>query len=72
MTILSCEHCQIVEDNEIIWGCGFPICLCELQIEFRLVRCPNCDAVLNEYDSVLVNLTWVPQFLVSKVNTGGF
>ncbi len=44
LEIMSCEHCQVVEDNEIVWGCGNPVLLSDINI--TEVICPNCHAQL--------------------------
>jgi hypothetical protein len=69
--ILSCEHCQTVEDGEIIWGCGNPVLLSDIKLTEAI--CPNCHAQLHDWEFVLVDFSQVTQlFKCQAANTGGF
>ena len=58
--ILSCQHCQVTEDSDIVWGAGEPIWFCDLLSEGLKNSCPNCQAKLSETDFVLIGIDYHP------------
>ena len=52
---LSCEHCQIIQDCEIVWGCGTPALLSDINLTQAL--CPKCRAQLHDWEYISVNIS---------------
>ena len=67
MKIISCKHCQVVEDNELIFGIGEPVLLSDLLSEFGEQSCPNCRASLNEDDIVFTDIDYDDYLLTEQV-----
>ena len=58
MEIISCQHCQVIEDREIIYGIGKPMLVNELLSLSVLVICPNCQTLLADVDLIFTNLDY--------------
>jgi hypothetical protein len=56
--VISCQHCQNYEDDQIIWGTGEPICLDDLADHLRPKFCPQCGAKLSHFDFVSIGLRY--------------
>jgi hypothetical protein len=56
--IISCEHCQVSEDRETVFGIGSPLSLEELPEAHRPLVCPNCHAKLEESDFIMIDIPW--------------
>lgn len=58
LEIISCEHCQVSEDSETVFGIGALLFLEELpEAQIPLV-CPNCRAKLENGDFVMIDIPW--------------
>ena len=71
MKILSCEHCQTIEDSEIVLGSEKPVLLSDTNLVEAV--CPNCRAQLRDWEFILVNLSWITKPLqYQTAKAGGF
>ena len=65
--IISCENCQIYEDQEIIHGIGQPVLLHQLLSSSQQIFCPNCRAELYEESLVYTNIDYVNSWVCEQV-----